>query len=109
MRIGLLRNQIEIWDTKKTLNQYGVYEEQKELLLVCPAAIKELSTELTSGTTQTLISTLQITIRFNRYFKTPNHNMYVVLDGCEYDIVTPPNNSWRLNKYITFTAVLRTK
>ncbi|KFA99263.1 phage head completion protein [Vibrio sp. ER1A] len=109
MRIGLLRNQIEIWDSKKTINEYGIEDEVKELLLSCPAAIKEVSNEIAGNTTKSVISTLEITIRFNRYFTTPNSSMYVMLDGFEYDITTPPNNSWRLNKYITFRAQLRSK
>lgn len=109
MRIGLLRTPIEIWDTKKTLNEYGVEVHAKELMLSCPAAIKEVSNEITGDNTKSIINTLDITIRFNRYFKTPNSSMFVVIDGFEYDIVTPPNNNWRLNKYITFKAVLRNK
>ena len=109
MRIGLLRTPIEIWDVTKKLNEYGVDAETKELLLVCPAAIKEGSNEIVGDNTKSIINTMQITIRFNRYFKTPSSSMYVMIDDIEYDITTPPNNNWRLNKYITFNVTLRGK
>lgn len=109
MRIGLLRTPIEIWDTKKTLNEYGVEVDAKELMLSCRAAIKQISADIVGDTTKSIIDIVEITIRFNRYFKTPNSSMFVVFDGLEYDIVTPPNNNWRLNKYITFKAVRRNK
>ncbi|EHM6953367.1 head-tail adaptor protein [Vibrio parahaemolyticus] len=109
MRIGLLRTPIEIWDVQKKLNDYGVYEETKELLLSCPAAINDETNEITGDNTKSIINTLDITIRFNRYFKAVSSSMYVMLDGNEYDIITPPNNNWRLNKYVRFKAVLRNK
>lgn len=109
MRIGLLRTPIEIWATTKTINEFGVDEVQKELYLQCPAAVNELSNEIVGDTTKSILQTLEITIRFNRYFNQVNSSMYVVIDGIEYDIVTPPNNNWRLNKYIKFKAVQRNK
>lgn len=109
MRIGLLRTPIEIWSTTKKLNDYGIAEEKKELLLSCPAAINELKNEIVGNNTKSINSTLEITIRFNRYVSSINSSMYILLDGFEYDIITPPNNSWRLNKYIKFHAVLRSK
>lgn len=109
MRIGLLRTPIEIWSTKKTVNEFGIEDEVKELMMTCPAAIKEKSHVIAGDTTKSIVSTLEMTIRYNRYFQTPNSSMYIMLDGLEYDIITPPNNSWRLNKYISFEAQLRSK
>ncbi|EKD9324322.1 head-tail adaptor protein [Vibrio vulnificus] len=109
MRIGLLRTPIEIWDSKSVVNEYGVETVTKNLLMSCPAAIKEVSNEIVGDNTKSIVNTLEITIRFNRYSKSIDSSMFVVLDNIAYDIVTPPTNNWRLNKYIKFNVVARNK
>ncbi|MCU8498494.1 head-tail adaptor protein [Vibrio vulnificus] len=109
MRIGLIRHPIEIWDTVHGVDEYGVPTSGKKLILRCPAALKEVSTDLVGGLTKSVNSTVQITIRFSRSLKQITSSMYVVIDKTPYDIITPPNNHWRLNKYITFTATARSK
>lgn len=106
MRTGLLRNQIEIWDTTKTLNEFGVEVESKELFLACPAAVKHLTNQVVGETTKGFNVTIEFTIRFNRQFKAPNNSMYILWDGQEWDIVNH-NNYYSLNKFITLTAVKR--
>ncbi|WP_035024354.1 phage head completion protein [Enterovibrio calviensis] len=109
MRIGLMRTRCEFWDVVKAVNEYGIEEEEKKLLYKCPVAIKELAAEITGDTTRSILNTVQVTMRFSRAMKNPTSSMYLVLDGIEYDILTPPNNHWRLNKYLTFNAVMRNK
>lgn len=109
MRIGLMRHWVEIWDVSKTVDEYGVPVEGKKLLFKVPAAIKEVGSAIEGDTTRSILNTIQVTTRFNRSLKSVTSSMYLVLDGQEFDITTPPNNHWRLNKYVTFNAVLRGK
>lgn len=108
MRIGLMRNQIEIWESKVSINEYGVEVDQKELMLVCPAAVKFISKSEVGETTKTRNTTVEFTCRMNRYFKTPDPSMFIKWDGQEYDIIND-NNYFSLNKYIVLTAVRRSK
>ncbi|ENM2831973.1 head-tail adaptor protein [Vibrio cholerae] len=109
MRIGLIRHPIEIWDSVNGVDEYGVPLTGKKLLLRCPAAIKEVSNEIVGDTTKSINSVIEITIRFSRSVKLITSSMFVVIDNTPYDIITPPNNHWRLNKYVTFTACARSK
>lgn len=108
MRTGLMRNQIEIWDTKKTVNEYGIESETKELFLTCPAAVKHISNTTVGDNNLSFVCTVEFTIRYNRYFKAPTNSMYILWDGQEWDI-TNHNNYYSLNKFITLTAVKRSK
>lgn len=107
MRTSLLRTPIEIWDVRKTVNEFGVEQESKDLFLQCPAAIKELTNAVVGDSSKSVVRTLEVTIRFNRYYTGLVKGMSVRFDNQEWVINTPPNNSWRLNKFITFQVVQR--
>ena len=109
MRIGLMRNPIEIWESIHSVNEYGVPTSGKKLLMKCPAALKEVSNSLVGDITKSVNQTIQVTIRFSRSLKALDSSMFVVIDKVPYDIITPPSNNWRLNKYITFNATARSK
>lgn len=109
MRIGLMREQIEIWDCTKTINEYGIENISKELMLSCPAAVKYINADELGKITKSSRVVVEFTIRFNRYFKAPSDQMYIVWDNKEWDIILPPNNYWSLNKYLTLTAAVRSK
>lgn len=104
-----MRTPIEVWDTVQGVDEYGVPTTGKKLLVRCTGALKEVSNTLVGDTTRSVNSTLQVTIRFNRSIKSLTSSMYVVIDGEAYDITTPPNNNWRLNKYVSFNATKRNK
>lgn len=108
MRVGLMRHRAEFWSVTKGVDEYGIPLTSKKLSYKLPVAVKEISTDVSGDTTKAVLSTVQITMRFNRNLRVDS-SMYLVLDGVEYDIVTPPNNIWRLNKYVTFNAVARGK
>ncbi|MGF1787098.1 head-tail adaptor protein [Photobacterium swingsii] len=103
-----MRQTIELWDTKKSVNEYGVEQETKELFLSCAAAVKHVGNEVVGDTTKGFNVTVEFTVRYNRYFKAPNNSMYIMWDGQEWDIINH-NNWWSQNKYITLTAVKRSK
>ncbi|KJR15241.1 phage head completion protein [Vibrio parahaemolyticus] len=109
MRIGLIRHPIEIWETIQGVDEYGIPTEGKKLITKCPAAIKEVSNTIVGNTTKSVNSTVEVTIRFIRNSKAITSSCYVLIDKVPYDITTPPNNSWRLNKYIKFQATARNK
>lgn len=108
MRIGRMRHHIEIWNTTIKVNQFGVNEETKELFLSCPAAIDDSFNESVGQSNKSLNTTIKFTIRFNRYFKAPNNSMYIRWDNREFDIIHH-NNHHSLDRYITLTAVARSK
>ena len=108
MRIGLMRENIEIWNAVTTVNEFGMEVKTKELFLICPAAVKHISNDNAGDITKTFNQNIQFTIRYNRYFKAPNNSMYIIWDGREYDIIMH-NNYHSLNKYIALTAVHRSK
>ncbi len=104
MRIGLMRNQIEIWSTTKSINEYGVEVEAKELMLQCPAAAKYVKTDLQGNNIKQRQVVVEFTVRFNRFFNAPDESHYIRFDGDEWDIIN--TNNWHsLNKTITLTAV----
>ena len=108
MRIGMLREKIEIWDTKKTINEYGIEVDNKDLFLACHSAVKHINNAVVGDTTQSFNITVEFTIRFNRYYKNPNNSMFVIWDNQEWDIINN-SNFYSLNKFITLTAVKRNK
>lgn len=108
MRIGLMREQIEIWRTKKVLNEYGLETESKELFQQCPAAVKHVNNTTIGNNNLSFITTVEFTVRFNRYYKEPDNSMYVIWDGHEWDVVNN-DNYWSLNKFIKLIAVKRSK
>lgn len=108
MRIGLMRERIEIWDTTIKVNEYGVNEETKELYLACPAAVKHLKNEDVGGNTKSVNKQIEITVRYNRYFKTPSKGMYVIWDGQEWDVNTD-DYYCSYQKYITLPCTKRSK
>ncbi|WP_429142524.1 phage head completion protein [Aeromonas veronii] len=108
MRIGLMRENIEVWESKTSLNEYGTEVKQTELMLACPAAVKFVSKSEVGGSTKTRNTTVEFTCRMNRYFRAPDPSMYIKWDGQEYDI-TDDDNYFSLNKYIKLTAVKRSK
>lgn len=103
-----MREQIEIWNTIKSVNEYGIESEKKELFLAVPAAVKYVNNTTVGDNNLSFVTTLQFTIRYNRYFNAPNNSMYIVWDGQEWDIVNH-DNYYSLNKFITLTAVKRSK
>ncbi|WP_175384171.1 phage head completion protein [Edwardsiella tarda] len=108
MRIGLMRNQIEIWSATKSINEYGVEVEAKELMLQCPAAAKYVKTDLQGNNIKQRQVVVEFTVRFNRFFNAPDESHYIRFDGDEWDIIN--TNNWHsLNKTITLTAVKRSK
>ncbi|MGL4843932.1 MAG: phage head completion protein [Aeromonas veronii] len=108
MRAGLLRQQIEIWDSKISINEFGIQEHQKEMFLQCPAATKFIKNEEAGKDTISTNTVVEFTIRHNRYFKTPTKSMFIRWDGAEWDIIHT-DNYFSLNKYVTLTAVKRSK
>lgn len=108
MRIGLMREQIEVWESKTSVNEYGVEVKQIELMLACPAAVKFVSKDAIGNATKTRNTTVEFTCRMNRYFKRPDPSMYIKWDDQEYDIISD-DNYFSLNKYIKLVAVKRSK
>ncbi|WP_347368022.1 head-tail adaptor protein [Vibrio vulnificus] len=108
MRTGLMKHKIEVWKTVKTINEYGVYEEEKSLFLSCYAAVKHINNEVAGDKTKSILKRVDFTIRYNRYFGSPDSTMYVKWDGQEYDVIND-DNYYSLNKYITLNTTKRSK
>lgn len=108
MRIGLMRQNIEVWDIVERINGFGVVEKTPSLLLQCPAAITFEKGGEVGNNTKGYNKVLKCVMRFNRAVRPPVHNMFIRWDGQDFDI-TNDENWWSLNKYITLTLVNRTK
>lgn len=104
-----MRHKVEVWDVVKTVDEFGIPQETKKLLFKLPAAVKEVSNEIKGDTTKSILAMVQVTVRFNRSLQHITSSMYIVMDGIEFDIVSAPNNYWKLNKYVSFNAVARNK
>lgn len=108
MRIGLMRNQIEIWNTERTISDLGIEKETKKLLLQCPAAAKYVKTDVQGDVSKQRQTVVEFTVRYNRLFSAPDESCYIVFEGAEWDIINS-NNWYSQNKHITLTAVRRSK
>ncbi|EGR0698864.1 head-tail adaptor protein [Vibrio parahaemolyticus] len=108
MRIGMMKHVIELWNVTTTVNNYGVEEHKKELFQRTFAAIKHIKNEVVGNNTKSFNKTIEFTIRYNRYYETPDNSMFIVWDGNEYDIINN-DNYYSMDKFITLTAVQRSK
>ncbi|HDI3263898.1 TPA: head-tail adaptor protein [Vibrio cholerae] len=108
MRIGMMREQIEVWKSTESINQYGITTYHKELYLACPAGVKHLSNSVDGGLTKSHNTSIEFTIRNNRYYSQVGNNSFIKWDNKEYDIVGN-NNHYSHSKYITLVGVLRGK
>lgn len=104
-----MRTPIEVWKTTEGVDEYGVPTSTQKLALKCPAALKEVSHNIIGDTTRSINYTLEVTVRFSKSLEGLNTSDYIIIDKVPYDIITPPGNNWRLNKYIRFHAVRRSK
>ncbi|HHG3075755.1 TPA: head-tail adaptor protein [Vibrio parahaemolyticus] len=108
MRIGMMREQIEIWSSTESVNAFGVPEHKKDLFLTTPASVKHISNTLDGGTTKSFNTNVEFTIRNNRYYSEVDNSMFIKWDGNEYDIVGN-NNYYSKSKYLTLVCIKRGK